>query len=156
MKNNQKILSLLAWLLICQVPAVIGGLFVSGGMTWYRTLEKPPLTPPNALFGAAWSVLYVLLGISAFMLLGNVWREKTKLTALFLGQLVLNTLWTPVFFGMQSLGGALFVILVMLAQGGWLARVAWQENRAAVCLMLPYFAWLCFATYLTAAFWGMN
>ena len=156
MKNNQKILSLLAWLLICQVPAVIGGLFVPNAMMWYHTLTQPPLTPPDALFGIAWSVLYMLLGISAFMLLGNSWRQKPKLTALFLGQLVLNTLWTPVFFGMQSLGGALFVILVMLAQGGWLARVAWQENRAAVCLMLPYFAWLCFATYLTAAFWGMN
>ena len=156
MKKNQKILSLLAWLLICQVPAVIGGLFVRDGMTWYHTLTKPPLTPPDALFGAVWSVLYVLLGISAFMLLGNFWRQKPKLTALFLGQLVLNALWTPVFFGMESLAGAWLVVVAMLVQGTWLARVAWRENRVAVWLMIPYFAWLCFATYLTAAFWGMN
>ena len=156
MKKNQKIFSLLTWLLICQVPAVIGGLAVSNGMAWYHTLNQPPLTPPDTLFGIMWCVLYILLGISAFMLLGNSWSGKQKLAALFLGQLVLNAMWTPVFFGMESLAGALLIVVAMLVQGVWLARVAWKENRIAVWLMMPYFAWLCFATYLTAAFWVLN
>ena len=147
---------LCAWLLICQFPAVVGSWFVRGGMAWYNTLTKPPLTPPDGWFGAVWTVLYMLLGISAFMLLGNGARRHPKLTALFLVQLLLNTLWTPVFFGLQSLSGALWVLVLMLLQGGWFARVAWAHNRAAVWLISPYFAWLCFATYLTTAFWWMN
>ena len=154
--THNKMIRLCVWLLICQFPALVGCWFVWGGMDWYDTLIKPPLTPPDALFGIVWAVLYVLLGISAFMLLGNGARRHPKLTALFLAQLVLNALWTPVFFGLHNLSGALLVILAIFLQGLWLARVAWEHNRAAVWLMSPYFAWLCFATYLTTAFWWMN
>ncbi len=156
MKNNHKIISLCAWLLICQIPAVLGSLFVRGGMEWYQTLSHPPFTPPNALFGIAWSVLYVLLGISAFLLVGNRWKERAKLTALLFIQLILNAMWTPVFFGLNHLSGALVVVIVMLVQALWLAACAWKQSKAAVWLMVPYLGWLCFATYLTAAHWALN
>ena len=156
MKNTTKVVNLCAWLLICQIPAIIGSLFVRNAMDWYHTLIQPPLTPPDALFGAVWSVLYVLLGISAFLLLNGNWRMHPKLTALLFIQLVLNTMWTPVFFGMQHLLGALMLIIVILAQAIWLAVCAWKERKIAVWLLMPYFGWLGFATYLTAAFWILN
>jgi len=154
MKN--KLLSGLRWLLICQIPAAIGGAFVHDHLTWYATLTRPPLAPPDALFGIVWTLLYLLLGASGYLLIGTAWRTRPKLTALFLGQLVLNASWTPVFFGLHSLSGAVLVLMLMILQGSWLARTAWRQNKVAVWFMCPYFIWLCFAAYLTAGYWLLN
>ncbi len=128
--------------------------YVFGNMTWYRTLNHPPLTPPEFLFGIVWGILYILLGASAFL----TFREKIHGHAmmLFVGQLALNACWTPVFFGAHSLFGGLLLIVAMLVELGFLFRAFWQINRTAAWLLVPYGLWLTFATYLTAGTWWMN
>jgi benzodiazapine receptor len=139
----------------------IGGLsaLAAGGdfVTYFDALRKPPLTPPPAAFGPAWTALYLLMGVAAWL----VWREGlSRRTALALGlfaaQLVLNFAWSLIFFGQHRLGVALIEIVVL-----WLTILAtilafWQVRRAAGALLLPYLAWVSFAAYLNAGIWRQN
>jgi tryptophan-rich sensory protein len=139
----------------------VGGLsaLAAGGdfVTYFDALRKPPLTPPPAAFGPAWTALYLLMGVAAWL----VWREGlSRRTALALGlfaaQLVLNFAWSLIFFGQHRLGVALIEIVVL-----WLTILAtilafWQVRRAAGALLLPYLAWVSFAAYLNAGIWRQN
>jgi benzodiazapine receptor len=139
----------------------IGGLsaLAAGGdfVTYFDALRKPPLTPPPAAFGPAWTALYLLMGVAAWL----VWREGlSRRTALALGlfaaQLVLNFAWSLIFFGQHRLGVALIEIVVL-----WLTILAtimafWQVRRAAGALLLPYLAWVSLAAYLNAGIWRQN
>lgn len=130
-----------------------GGDFV----TYFDALRKPPLTPPPVAFGPAWTALYLLMGVAAWL----VWREGlTRRTALALGlfvaQLTLNFAWSLIFFGRQRLGIALIEILAL-----WMTILAtviafWRVRTAAGALLLPYLAWVSFATYLNAGIWRLN
>jgi len=130
-----------------------GGDFVS----FYVALHKPPATPPPAVFGPAWTILYLLMGIAVWL----VWREGlTRLTALALGlfaaQLVLNFAWSLIFFGQHRIGAALIEIAVL-----WLVILAtiiafWRVRPAAGALLLPYLGWVSFASYLNAGIWRLN
>ena len=127
--------------------------------TWYLTLAPPPGNPPNWLFPPVWTVLYVLIGVSAWL----VWRRTDALGArpyaalrLWGWQLGLGALWTPAFFGLHSTGLGLLVILPLLASIVLTLRAfARVEPRAAI-LLAPYLAWVAFATYLNAGFWWLN
>jgi benzodiazapine receptor len=123
---------------------------------WYQALDRPPLAPPNWIFGPVWSVLYLIMAITA----GWVWSRphpgRNTAFGWFCGQLVLNGLWSWIFFGLQQPALAL-VDIVML----WFA--IWQTIRAyavvsppAAYWMYPYWAWVSFATYLNAGFWLAN
>lgn len=130
-----------------------GGDFVS----FYETLRKPPATPPPAVFGPVWTVLYLLMGVAAWL----VWREGlTRQTAVALGlfaaQLALNFAWSLIFFGQHRLGAAMLEIAVL-----WLVILAtiaafWIVRPAAGALLLPYLAWVSFAAYLNAGIWRLN
>jgi tryptophan-rich sensory protein len=138
-----------------------GGLsaLASGGdfEAFFRELRKPAGTPPPAVFGPAWTVLYLLMGIAAWL----VWREGiTRKTAVALGlfaaQLALNFAWSLIFFGQQRIGIALVEIAVL-----WLFILAtivafWRVRPAAGALLLPYLAWVGFAAYLNAGIWRLN
>jgi tryptophan-rich sensory protein len=137
----------------------IGGLATAKAIpTWYRTLEKPAFNPPDWLFGPAWTTLYVLMGIAAFL----VWSRGlgapgVRLAlAVFLVQLVLNAVWSVLFFGLRSpLAG--FVEIIVL----WLAILAsvvlfFRVSSAAGILLLPYIAWVTFAAVLNAAILTLN
>lgn len=125
--------------------------------SWYVTLEKPTWTPPGAVIGAVWTVLYVAMAIAAWL----VWRragfdEARAALALFAAQLVLNASWSAIFFGLRAPGAALAEIVVL-----WVAVLAttlafWRHSRVAGALMLPYLAWVAFAAFLNAAIWLMN
>jgi benzodiazapine receptor len=139
----------------------IGGLsaLAAGGdfVTYFDALRKPPLTPPPAAFGPAWTALYLLMGVAAWL----VWREGlSRRTGRARGrvaaQLVLNFAWSLIFFGQHRLGVALIEIVVL-----WLTILAtilafWQVRRAAGALLLPYLAWVSFAAYLNAGIWRQN
>ena len=139
----------------------IGGLsaLASGAdfVPYFQALRKPPLTPPPAAFGPAWTALYLLMGVAAWL----VWREGIdRRTALALGvfaaQLVLNFAWSLIFFGRHRVGFALIEIVVP-----WLTILVtigafWSVRRAAGALLLPYLAWVSFATYLNAGIWRLN
>ncbi|MGB5160069.1 MAG: TspO/MBR family protein [Thermoanaerobaculia bacterium] len=144
------------------VPLAVGGLsgFVTARSvaTWYPTLIKPFFNPPAWVFGPTWTLLYIMMGVAAFL----VWRQgfSTKdvrlALTLFAAQLALNGLWSILFFGLQSPGVAFAEIMLL-----WLSIVAtvWIFRRvvpAAALLMLPYLAWVSFAAVLNGSIWMLN
>jgi benzodiazapine receptor len=143
----------------CQGAGAIGSIFTASAIpTWYATLEKPFFTPPNWLFAPAWITLYLLMAIAAFL----IWRkglgqEGVKAALLiFLVQLVLNALWSVVFFGLQSPLWGMVVILAL-----WVAILLtiirfFKLSTAAGSLMLPYILWVSFASALNIAIFMLN
>jgi tryptophan-rich sensory protein len=132
---------------IVTVPVVRG---------WYASLNRPPGTPPDWVFGPVWTVLYVLMGVAAWL----VWRARQggdlRPLRLWGWQLLVNAGWSPAFFGLHSpgLGLAVILLLLLLAAGTAIAfRAArWQAGA----LMIPYVAWVCYAAYLNAGFLALN
>ncbi len=125
--------------------------------TWYAALNKPFFSPPNWLFGPVWTVLYLLMGLSLYL----VWVAKYKKTkrpafVMFGVQLALNTLWSVVFFGLHAPWVGVVIILLLLASIIAAIRLFWPINRTAAYLMLPYAAWVSFATLLNIAVAGLN
>lgn len=144
------------------IPLIIGGLsgfFTATGVdSWYQTIEKPSWNPPNWIFGPVWTALYVMMGISLYL----VWKSdaslmnKKKAITLFAVQLILNFFWSLIFFTMQSPGWALVEIVIL-----WLfilltifafARI----SKAAAWLLVPYISWVSFASILTYTIWQLN
>jgi len=125
---------------------------------WYASLARPPLSPPNWLFGPVWAVLYVMMAVAAWL----AWRVPVSgnggqpALALWGAQLAVNALWTPVFFGLRLLGPALGVIVVLFGAVAATAVAFWRLDRVAGYLLCPYLAWLGFASYLNAGFWWLN
>ena len=154
---KMKIIKLIFWVALCQLAGLTGSNAVMENMDWYNQLLAPPLTPPDGIFGIVWAVLYVLIGVAAFLALKNFPKENTKTAAcLFLLQLGMNACWTPVFFGERNLLAAFILVLAMAAEGIWLVKSFYKQSRWAGNLMIPYMIWIVFATYLTGAFWLLN
>jgi len=126
---------------------------VGGDSGWYQNLEKPPGTPPSWVFGPVWSALYLMMGWAA----GRLIVRRARVTvAWFIGQFLLNLAWTPVFFGARQVAPALAIIVVLwLALAVTIAR-AMKEDRVAAALLLPYLAWVSYATYLNAGIYWLN
>jgi len=131
---------------------------IEGVTTWYRGIAKPAFTPPDAVFGPVWTALYVAMGVAAFLVwkLGPDRRRVRGALLLFGIQLVLNGLWSVIFFGLRSPGLALVEILPLLLLIAVTTREFWAGSRAAGLLMVPYLAWVGFATVLNAAIWRLN
>lgn len=157
MRYMKIIAGFVVWLAVCQLPTLISMPFVQSNMAWYHTLAKPPLSPPDWVFGMVWGILYVLLGISAAIAFKDGINRTTKTAFwLFIVQLALNALWTPVYFGLHHFAGATIIVVLMLGEGFYLHRHVKRLNSLAATMMLPYWGWLIFATYLTIANWGLN
>jgi tryptophan-rich sensory protein len=139
------------------VPAVVllgtvsGRIANSGyGNAWFDALQKPAIMPPGWMFGAAWTILYILLGLAlALILHARGARGRGLALGLFVPQLVLNYAWSPIFFAYHEVGIAFWTILAMIAISAVTAVLFWRIRRSAGLLMLPYIAWLCFAAVLT-------
>lgn len=139
-------------LFICIVaPLIIGILssYLSGNIgSKYEILSLPPLSPPGWLFGVVWPILYVLMGISIFLIVRSSYKEKSIAINLFILQLILNFIWSPIFFGIGNLWLA-FVIVIILDIVVLLCIIKFKKiNTVASALITPYFLWLLFATYL--------
>lgn len=144
------------------VCLAIGGL--SGFATtdaiegWYATVNKPSFNPPNWIFGPVWTLLYIMMGVAAGLVWKAGWERKEVRIALgiFVVQLLLNGLWSLIFFAWHSPMWALVEILVLLVFI-ILTIVRFKPiNSTAAYLLLPYLAWVSFATVLTAAIWYLN
>lgn len=151
-------IALVGFLVLCLAVSGIGGAVTATSVaTWYPTLNKPLLTPPDWLFAPVWITLYILMAVAAW----RVWRgaegasRRRALTA-FAVQLILNLLWSFLFFGFHWIGAALAEIVVLLAM---IAVTAWQfrkVDRPAAAMFVPYLLWVAYATALTGAIWSLN
>ena len=148
--------ALAGFMLLCVVGGAASGLATPPD-AWYWQLSKPAWTPPPWLFGPVWTLLYMMMGVSAWLL----WARRSgpggrAAMALFLAQLALNFAWTPLFFGLHALGVAMAEMVAL-----WLAIlgtivVGWRVRRAAALMLLPYLAWVSFAAALNFAIWQLN
>jgi tryptophan-rich sensory protein len=143
---------------LCLGIGALGAAVVATSVdTWYAELAKPAFTPPDGVFGPVWALLYVLMAIAAW----RVWRSADRDTrrgplTLFVLQLALTLGWTVVFFGLQKIGAALATIVV-LDVGVVVTTLAFRSlDRWSGLLMLPYLAWVAFATVLNIAIWRLN
>jgi tryptophan-rich sensory protein len=158
MKINN-ISKLIIAIMISEFAGIIGSVFTAPSITgWYAGIIKPDLNPPAWVFGPVWTTLFALMGIAAFL----VWkkgldRRDVKIAlGIFIGQLVLNTLWSIIFFGFKSPGVA-FVEIIFL----WLAILATiiafaKISKPAAWLLVPYILWVSFAAYLNYSIYALN
>src|ERR1700760_77159 len=147
----------MGWLLLCFAAAAIGAVASIQAKTFYGQQVQPSWAPPAELFGPVWSVLYTLMGIAAWLVWrAGGWRLQSLPLSLFLVQLVLNALWSWLFFAWH-LGSAAFVDIVVL----WLLIAAtlvsfWPVRRMAAALLVPYLLWVGFACALNYSVWQLN
>lgn len=150
---------LLLFILLSQSAGIIGSLFTFSAIpTWYATLDKPFFSPPNYLFGPVWTTLYTLMGISAYLVYRRYqFGKKAKLFwQVYWAQLILNTLWSILFFGFKEPGlafveiGALWYFIVRTIQESK------KLDQKAAYLLYPYLAWVSFASLLNAAIYFLN
>ena len=155
-----KSLKLIISIIVCQAAGVIGSFFTRSSVdSWYSTINKPAFTPPGWLFAPVWITLYLMMGISLYL----VWQKSAeakqfsrKAMLFFAIQLLLNTLWSILFFGLHSplLGSIeiallwLFILLTMIE----FRKIA----KTAFWLLVPYFLWVSFASVLTFSIWKLN
>ncbi|MBC7914151.1 MAG: tryptophan-rich sensory protein [Pyrinomonadaceae bacterium] len=156
-----KLKNLIALIICVAIPLITGGIAgivtSSNIKTWYAYLIKPEFNPPNWLFGPVWTILYILMGISLFI----IWKQpanKQRNTAIkvFFVQLILNFAWSFIFFNYHQTGIALIEIFVL-----WLAILMmivsfYRLNRWSAYIQFPYLAWVTFASVLNASIWYLN
>jgi tryptophan-rich sensory protein len=144
---------------ICEFAGIIGSVFTMPSIpTWYAGLVRPALNPPAWVFGPVWTILFVLMGNSAFLIWRKgLTRKDAKIAiSIFIVQLLLNVLWSIIFFGLHNPAGA-FIDIILL----WLAIlttiIAFSKiSKAAAWLLVPYILWVSFAAYLNFAIWILN
>ena len=154
-RGTAKWLGLLGWIAVTAAAATIGSQFLPG--EWYASLNKPVWNPPGWVFAPVWTVLYLLMAIAAWL----VWRAAGFAGArlalgCYLLQLALNTAWSWLFFGRQSIGGALADIVVLWLLIGATALLFRKYSRTAAALFVPYLLWVSFATVLNFVLWRLN
>jgi len=142
-----------------QLAGIIGSFFTTPAIsTWYATLQRPSFSPPNWIFGPVWIILYILMGISVYLIWQQIEKNKTAKGALWLFwvHLVFNASWSIIFFGLQNPGLAFINIIII-----WLLIIAlmikfWKINRWATYLLIPYLLWVGFASVLNYFIWYLN
>lgn len=149
---------LISSILGCELVGIAGTVFTSQAIpSWYSTLTKPVFSPPNWVFGPVWTTLYALMGIAGYLLWTSK-KSKQRTNALFAFgmQLALNGAWTPLFFGAKQLELAFIEILLLWGTIAITIRYSWRVQRLAAYLLLPYLAWVSFATLLNGALVWLN
>lgn len=179
-KYLDNLIKLFISIIICEFAGIIGSFFtVPEIKTWFNDLNKPFFSPPNWIFGPVWTILYVLMGISLYLVWiknwtprkeikikksWNKWSEKLlsgslqkiNIIAIFVVQLILNTLWSIIFFNAHSLSGAFFELIML-----WFAIIFtivnfYRVSKIAGILLIPYLLWVSFAGVLNYFLWIIN
>lgn len=159
-RRRGELLALLGFLGLCFLVWAAGGSLTAAGIPgWYHSLRRPPGAPPDWLFAPVWTTLYVMIGLSAWL----VWRAPARplrhthaALRAWGWQLLLNALWTPLFFGLHrpdlallALAGLIIAILLTI-------RRFHALDRVAAWLLVPYLCWTCYAAFVNAGFWWLN
>ena len=157
LSRNQQVFGLIAWLVLSFITAAVGSAASIQAASFYAELVRPEWSPPGSVFGPVWTLLYTLMGISAWL----VWRVNGFSRAaialtLFLSQLALNALWSWLFFYWQ-LGGVAFAEIILL----WFfiaftLAAFWRIHKLAAALLVPYLLWVSFAALLNFSLWQLN
>lgn len=157
--KTNNILIFIASIVICQMAGIIGSIFTTPAIpTWYANINKPTFRPPNWVFAPVWTTLFLLMGIALFL----IWRkgldkkENRIAFSIFIFQLILNTLWSVLFFGLESPFAA-FIEIIFL----WAAILAsiilfFRVSKIAAYLLIPYILWVSFASFLNFTIWRLN
>jgi benzodiazapine receptor len=152
MNKLNLIKNIIFWILISTLSGAIGSFFtVSAIPTWYLQLQKPFFNPPNWIFGPVWSLLYCMMGIAMGLIASQKIKKKNikkRAYQVFLVQLGLNCLWSIIFFGLKNPPLALAEILLLWASIFITIKTFQPLNRWAAYLLIPYLAWVSFATLL--------
>ena len=154
----REIVKIIIAVIICQLAGIIGSFFTADSISgWYATLVRPEFSPPNWIFAPVWITLYTLMGISLYL----VWKEKNKQNItpallVFFAQLILNAIWSIIFFRLQSPFYA-FIIIIFL----WLLIAGsiyffYRISKTAAYLLIPYIVWVSFAAVLNFYIWILN
>lgn len=144
---------------VCLIAGGIGSIFTFKSInTWYATLNKPFFNPPNWIFGPVWTTLYIIMGIALFLVIKDGFKNKDvkKASILFGVQLILNILWSLVFFTLQEPGWAFLVIILL-----WISILAtiisfYKISKLSGVLLIPYILWVSFASLLNFYIWILN
>ena len=155
--TKNQIIGLIIWLVICFIASAIGGIASIQAKEFYILLIQPQWAPPSWVFGPVWTTLYTLMGISAWL----VWRRggfQTNLVALsfFLAQLMVNALWSWLFFAWKLGLWSFIDILLLLALIIATIISFWRIHRFAAMLLVPYLLWVSFALMLNYSLWQLN
>ena len=150
-------IALLAWLALAFAAAAVGAIASVDASSFYAELARPAWAPPGSVFGPVWTVLYALMGVSAWL----AWRERgaswrRPALALFVAQLAANALWSWLFFYWKSGALAFAEVLLLLALIAITVLLFWHVRRLAALLMLPNLPWVGFASVLTRSVWRAN
>lgn len=151
--NQSGIPSWIAFVVICFLTSAAGAFFPPG--EWYASLNRPFYAPPNWVFGPVWTVLYLMIATSGWL----VWRTKQSTglaMSIYAAQLVLNGAWTCLFFGLQRPGVALIEIAILFLLILATILVFRRYSKTASFLLIPYLLWVSFATVLNYGFWSLN
>ncbi|MFZ5982645.1 MAG: TspO/MBR family protein [Patescibacteria group bacterium] len=153
----KKIYKLIISLLIPQLAGGLGSLFTASSVgEWYQTIEKSPLNPPGWVFGPVWTTLFLLMGYALYLVWTSEGEKRKQAFGIFAVQIILNVLWSVLFFGMRSPGLALLEIVVL-----WVAILLnilafSRVNKISGYLLWPYLLWVSFAIYLNYSIWSLN
>jgi tryptophan-rich sensory protein len=154
-RKTTDLMGLAFWIVLTFSVAAFASQFEPGA--WYKTIAKPPWTPPGWLFGPVWGMLYLAMSVSAWL----IWRQRTTVKVivpltLYLLQLALNGLWSWLFFGRQLIGTALIDLIVLVLLIGLTTAMFMRIRKQAGFMMLAYLLWVSFATALNFQIWRLN
>lgn len=152
----KKVLQALAAIIGCQAVGIAGAIFTT--TNWLDTLNQPFFQPPGWVFAPVWTLLYAMMGLAAYLVWSNGWEkpEVRKGIYLFAGQLLLNGIWSPIFFGMKSLVWGLVDIVLLWIMIVLTINQFKKVSEKAFWLMIPYLAWVSFAAVLNLALLLLN
>ena len=152
--NIAKLLGLIGF---CELVGFVSSLFIGNSISnWYVLLNKPSWTPPNWLFAPVWTTLYALMGISLYLIVQSKSRIRSKALAIFGIQLLLNFLWTIVFFNQHLLFVSFAVILTLWIGILGTILITWKVSKYASLILIPYLGWVSIATLLNLSVLILN
>lgn len=156
--HEQRWLVLVFWLAVVAAVGAVGSWVTLPQIPgWYAGLVKPWFTPPNAVFGPAWTTLYLMMAVAVWLIAKTQpTSARTLAVGLFTAQLAFNAIWSPAFFGLQAPRLGLAVIVALLISLAATIAVFWRISRPAALLLVPYLAWVCYATALNGAIVALN
>lgn len=156
--KKKRVWTYVIWILVTEAVGALSGWMTRDGMELYKTqVVKPPLSPPALVFPIVWALLYALMGIGmARVALSARSEERADAIQVYLLQLAVNFTWSIFFFNLRTYGGALLVLVILLALIVWMILRFRRVEKPAAYLQIPYVLWVAFAAYLNGGVWILN